>query len=231
MKSKTGFLFYPIVIMGFVLILNSSCKKDNYNPPPYKLTDIDGNVYDSVIIGTQVWMLQNLKVTKYNTDAPIALVTDDMAWNNLSSPAYCWYNNDETANKNPYGALYNWWAVYTGILCPTGWHVPSEGEWITLINYLGGGYLAGGKLKETSTSHWLNPNTGATNESGFTALPGGSHNNNWGHSNMGDRGNWWTSTEYSSSEGCFYYMGYDFRDVYGYCITKSDGFSVRCLRN
>ena len=115
---------------------------------------------------------RNLKTTKYNDGTSIPNVTNDTSWSNLTTGAYCWYNND-VSYKNPYGALYNWYAVNTGKLAPKGWHVPSDAEWTTLITYLGGESIAGGKLKEAGTTHWLSPNTEATNSTGFSALPGG----------------------------------------------------------
>jgi uncharacterized protein (TIGR02145 family) len=137
------------------------------------MRDIDGNVYRTVTIGSQVWMAENLKTTRYNDGTEIPLVTEQPAWFHLNAPGYCWYNNDENANRAIYGALYNWYALNTGKLCPPGWHVPSDDEWAVLTAYLGGDAIAGGKMKEGGTTHWLNPNTGATNSSGFTALPAG----------------------------------------------------------
>ena len=160
--------------MGAFILLISSCSNNNIvNPAPTPLTatDIDGNVYHTVTIGTQIWMVENLKTTRYNDGSPIPFVTDSSSWSNLTTPGYCWYNND-TTNKNTYGALYNWFAVNTGKLAPTGWHVPTDDEWTTLTTYLGGESIAGGKLKETGTTHWRTPNAGATNEIGFTASSG-----------------------------------------------------------
>ena len=142
------------------------------------VVDIDGNVYHTVTIGTQVWMVENLKTTKYNDGTAIPLVTDSAAWDELTTPGYCWYNNDSATYKNPYGALYNWYAVSTGKLAPTGWHVPTDSEWAVLTTYVGNTYYggldsAGGALKSTDKTYWLSPNTGATNSSGFSALPGG----------------------------------------------------------
>ena len=142
-------------------------------PPLETITDIDGNVYHTVTIGTQVWMVENLKTTRLNDGTSIPMVTDNTTWNYLHSPGYCWYNNDPATYKNTYGALYNWLAVNTGKLAPVGWHVPSVEEWNTLVLWLGGTNIAGGKMKEKGNSHWNLPNTGATNESGFTGLPGG----------------------------------------------------------
>lgn len=217
--------------MGFVLILAISCKKDKNYPPAYKLTDIDGNVYDSVIIGTQVWMLQNLKVTKFNDGTPIPSTTDNDIWGNLLMPAYNWYNNDAPTYKNTYGALYNWYTIGIGNLCPTGWHVPSYDELNTLINFLGGKALAGGKLKETSTAHWSNPNTGANNESGFTSLPGGYRHETGPYGWIGTNGFWWSANENDATDAIMLYMEYDYGDAYLHYSSKKYGYSVRCLRN
>lgn len=140
--------------------------------------DIDGNTYKTILIGTQTWMAENLKTTRYNDGTTIPCVTDQELWNSQTTPAYCWYENDETNNKSTYGALYNWLVVDVNRnggknVCPTDWHVPSDSEWSTLTTYLGGELVAGTKLKEIGTIHWLSPNDDATNESGFTALPAG----------------------------------------------------------
>ena len=129
------------------------------------VNDVDGNTYNVVAIGTQVWMAENLKTTKYKNGTAIPLITDLTAWMSLTTPGYCWY--DAT-----YGALYNFYTLSTGSLCPTGWHIPSDAEWTTLTDYLGGETVAGGKLKETGTAHWTTPNSGATNAFGFKGLPG-----------------------------------------------------------
>jgi len=135
------------------------------------LSDIEGNSYKTIQIGTQVWMAENLKTAKYNDNTSIPLVTIGL-WGD-TNPAYSWYNNDP-ATKDTYGALYKWYTVATGKLCPTGWHVPSDVEWTTLTTFLGGEGVAGGRMKESGTGHWLTPNSDATNSSGFTALPVGS---------------------------------------------------------
>jgi len=193
--------------------------------------DIDGNVYKTVTIGTKVWMAENLKTTKYNDGTAIPLVADDKAWEALTTPAYCWYNNDATANKKTYGALYNWYTVNTKKLCPTGWHVPSDAEWTTLTTNLGGESVAGGKLKETSTTHWQSPNTGATNETGFTALPSGYRSSSGTYNYIGLNGYWWSSSEYSPPNAYSRSMNYYRSNVYRYSYYKQDGFSVRCLRD
>ena len=139
------------------------------------VTDIDGNVYNTVTIGTQAWMAENLKTTKLNDGTAMPLVTNNTAWSGASwespAPAYCWYNNDMATYKGTYGALYNWFSLDTASnggknVCPAGWHVPSYAEWTTLIDYLGGEGAAKGKLMETSTAHWSDPYPEATNETG-----------------------------------------------------------------
>jgi uncharacterized protein (TIGR02145 family) len=192
------------------------------------LTDIDGNVYSTVTIGTQTWMAENLKTTKYNDDTAVPNVTDETEWANLTTGAYCWYDNNASAYKATYGALYNWYAINTGKLCPTGWHVPSDAEWLTLENYLGGEDVAGGKLKEAGTTHWLSPNTGATNETGFTGLPGG-FRWDWGTEfwPIGQSGFWWLATEpyaWHLDTGGTIILGVDI-------LPEKIGASVRCLKN
>ena len=139
------------------------------------ITDIDNNSYSTVRIGNQLWMAENLKTTRLNDGTPIPELTSDTTlWNyRTKSPSYSWNGEDKDSYYEAYGRLYSWYAVNTGKLCPTGWHVPSDGEWTTMTDYLGGENAAGGKLKEAGTDHWLSPNTGATNEAGFIALPGG----------------------------------------------------------
>jgi uncharacterized protein (TIGR02145 family) len=195
------------------------------------VNDVDGNHYKTVLIGTQVWMAENLKTTKYNDGTAIPLVTDGAAWGALSTPGYCWYNNDAATYKATYGAMYNWYTVNMGKLCPTGWHVSTDAEWTTLTTYLGGTSIAGGKLKETGTAHWASPNTGATNESGFTALPGGYRYYNATYYSIGSNGAWWSSTEASTSSAWYRYVGCDYSYVYRDGSNKGCGFSVRCVRD
>jgi uncharacterized protein (TIGR02145 family) len=194
------------------------------------VTDFDGNTYNAIKIGTQVWMTENLKTTKYNDGTDIPLVTDETAWSNLTTPGYCLYANN-IDNFATYGVLYNWHTVNTGILCPTDWHVPSDAEWSVLISYLGGGSVAGGKLKEAGTAHWVTPNAGATNESGFTALPGGYRSYIGTFHYIGEYGVWWSATESNSDIGCNWAM-YNFSSIVDYGTpSKLYGFSVRCVRD
>ncbi len=193
--------------------------------------DADGNVYHTVTIGTQCWMVENLKTTKYNDGTAIPLVTDDTAWAGLTTPGYCWYNNDKLTYGNTYGALYNWYTVNTGKLCPAGWHIPSDAEWTTLTTFLGGESVAGGKMKEAGTTHWASLNTGANNSSGFTALPAGYRASDGTFSGIGDYGYWWSSTKRNTSNAWNRVLFYNFFGVERYNYPKQYGFSVRCVRD
>ena len=195
------------------------------------ILDIDGNVYVKITIGAESWLNKNLKVTRYNDGSPISNITDNSEWGSLSDGAYCWYNNDSSSSKDIYGALYNWHAVNTRKLCPAGWHVPTVSEWDALINFLKGEGMAGGKLKEIGTTHWTTPNTGATNESGFTALPSGNRYYDGAYYYIGGAGFWWSSTEFLSynaySRNIYFYIA----GVNRYGSAKNFGLSVRCLRD
>jgi uncharacterized protein (TIGR02145 family) len=195
------------------------------------LKDIDGNVYKTVTIGKQIWMAENLKTTKFNDGTLISLVSEDQAWGALTTPALSWYNRDEAANKNKYGALYNWYTVSTNKLCPKGWHVPSDAEWTTLTTFLGGESIAGGKLRETGITHWEKPNTGATNESGFTTLPGGYRNNHGAFANVGFFGFWWSATENFPTASWCRTMGCTGSDILRIFSLKKNGYSVRCIKD
>jgi len=199
---------------------------------PETFTDLDGNVYHAVVIGKQTWMVENLKTTKYRSGAAIPNVTANASWAALVSGAYCWRNNDASTYKATYGAIYNWYAVADSRnIAPVGWHVPTITEWNTLANYLGGITVAGAKLKESGTSHWSTPNAGATNSTGFTALPGGSRNSDGTFYNFGTYGIWWMSTEYSAKNAWYGFMYYNDSDSDNYNDLKFIGFSVRCIRD
>ena len=206
MKNNYKILISPFLIMGLLIMLTNSCtKSDDGNNT---VEDIDGNVYKTVTIGSQVWMAENLKTIKFNDGTAITLVAGNSAWEALITPGYCWYGNAEAANKDTYGALYNFHTVKTGKLCPSGWHVPTDADWTTLTTYLKGDSIAGSKLKETGTSHWQIPNTAATNETSFTALPAGYRNDSGVFSSIGQSGYWWTSTEISLVSGWNRTMSY-----------------------
>ena len=193
------------------------------------VTDIDGNVYNIITIGTQVWLVENLKVTHYRNGDSIPNVTDNTQWFSLNSGAYCDYNNDLN-HVSTYGRLYNWYAVNDNrCLAPAGWHVPSDAEWNILINYLGGFSVAGGALKETIL--WQSPNTGATNSSGFSALPGGYRDNSSNFYNIGNIASFWSSTAYSTSWAYYRSLSYDNAVVFHSNCYRIYGLSVRCVRD
>ncbi|HPI30692.1 MAG TPA: FISUMP domain-containing protein, partial [Bacteroidales bacterium] len=199
------------------------------NLPAQTVTDIDGNIYNIVTIGTQVWMKENLKVTKLNDESAIPLVSNETAWAYLTSPGFCWYANNDTTYGNIYGALYNWYAVNTAKLCPAGWHVPRDAEWTTLTNYLGGLSVAGGKLKEAGTEHWASPNTGATNETNFTALPGGSRTADGLFSAIGSFGIFWSTDTVSAAHAKTHALSFNNTDITNNINLKTQGVSVRCI--
>jgi len=190
-------------------------------------TDGDNNHYSTVKIDTQLWMAENLKTTKLNDGTEIPNVTNDAEWLALTTPGYCWYNNDAPTYKVTYGGLYNWHTVNTGKLCPTGWHVISEGEYWTLSNHLGSN--SGGKSKETGYTHWISPNTGATNESGFTGLPGGERYSDFRL--IGYMAFYWSKTEYSGTHAGVGFQYYNTGIMDGDYYKKVCGFSVRCLKD
>lgn len=212
-------------------------KKIFFNPSiTYdSLVDIDGNTYKTVIIGTQTWMAENLKVAKYNDGTNIKNIKDNEEWSKIKIGAFCDYHNIPSISIT-YGKLYNGFAVNTGKLCPTGWHVSTFAEWTTLINFLDGDSIAGGKLKETDTSHWQNINVGATNELGFTALPGGERYIDGQFVGIGRKdykwssiGSWWSPSEdYKNSS---HSIQNSYSSINAYFGEPNSGLSVRCVKN
>jgi uncharacterized protein (TIGR02145 family) len=190
----------------------------------------DGNEYNWVQIGDQVWMAENLAyLPSVNM---VADGSEDAAGSYYYVYGYDGTNVAEakaTDNYATYGVLYNWTAAMNA--CPDGWHLPSDAEWTELTDYLGGESVAGGKLKETGTTHWASPNTGATNETGFTALPGGYRTNNGTFGVIGYLGHWWSATEYNDTYAWYRLMYYNNSNVYRSYYYKEVGFSVRCLRD
>ena len=223
------------------------------------VTDKDDNAYNTVKIGNQWWMAENLKVTQYESGTAIDEITDNTTWANLgdnnTDKAFCYYNNNASGEADTYGALYTWAAAMDGNasstanpsgiqgVCPTGWHLPSDAEWKELEMQLGmsqadadasgnRGTDEGGKIKETGFAHWNSPNTGATNESGFTALAGGiRRHDNGSFVNFGDYGTWWMTTENSGVNAWYRSLGHDYAVVYRDHYNKSFGFSVRCVKD
>jgi len=230
-----------------ISILSIGCKKKDelvtapimFNPliTYGSMTDQDGNTYKTVTIGTQVWMAENLRTTKYQNNDPIQNVTDTINWRKLTTGAYCSYENDNR-NINAYGLLYNCYAVNDSRnLAPSGWHIATDAEWNILTTFLGGESIAGGKLKEIGTKHWSDPNSEATNEYGFTALPGGFRGNlSFAGVKMGNhdwyKGLWgiWWSPETSISEYGKYKLIW-FSSVTSSNLKKENGASVRCVKD
>jgi len=203
------------------------------------LTDYHNNrAYNTVQIYSQCWIAENLSSTKYNDGTDIPIVEDQTTWANLTEPAYCWYENNQAGYANNYGALYNWYTVNTGKLCPVGWHVPDQDEWYALRDYLGGWGDAGGKMKSTRTEpdphpRWNSPNEGADNSSGFTGLPGGWRNNEstgvfW---NLGESGEWWSSTDNAQTRPWSFSLHFSSSSLGSHYSYWQSGLSVRCVKD
>lgn len=197
------------------------------------ISDIDGNVYKTITLGTQTWMAENLRTSKLNDNTSISLVTGNTDWAALTTPGYCWYSNvaSNSAVAVACGALYNWHTVNTGNLCPTGWHIPTQEEYNTLVDYIGGADVAGGKLKENGTKNWYSPNTLATNLSGFTGLPCGVRNVDGTYIGIGNAGLFWTGTENSVTEGVGAGLLYNSGKYEDSNLDKKAGLSVRCIKD
>jgi uncharacterized protein (TIGR02145 family) len=216
-----------------------SCGTPNIHNPDLTygtMTDQQGNVYKTIVIGTQEWMAENLNTSIYRNGDPIPTNLDDATWSSTTSGAWAYFNND-ASYACPYGKLYNWYTcVDARQLCPTGWHVPTDAEWTVLTNYLGGESIAGGKMKttgtiEAATGLWYNPNAEATNSSGFSGAPGGFRFDYGAYNFIGYFGNWWSSSEDDTSYARGWYLDYSFGFAYSYIGDKQEGFSVRCLRD
>jgi uncharacterized protein (TIGR02145 family) len=249
MKNRFLQFFIAILVVLFFGFSTSCDNKNNdsssstLNIIGPNITDIDGNVYQSITNCGLTFTKQNLNVSKYTDGTPIPQVTDPTQWANLTTGAWCYYNNDP-ANGTTYGKLYNWYAV-AGIydtasaanpdlrkkLSPTGWHIPTDTEWTQLTDCLGGEFIAGGKMKAIGTLLWQSPNTDANNESGFSGLPGGYRVNGGTFGAIGGGGSWWSSSENGMTDAWTRFLGYNYVYAPNYSGTKSDGFSVRCLRD
>jgi uncharacterized protein (TIGR02145 family) len=206
------------------------------------VTDINGNNYSTIILGNgQEWMAENLRTNTYANGDTIPNVTGNPAWFQLTTGAWAHYQNN-ASYENPYGKLYNWYAVADPRnVCPTGWHVPTDAEWNTLVGYLDPAYVpgsfesqsgtAGGMMKSTGTQYWQAPNTGATNESGFSGLSGGTRGTSGGFSYLGNSGYWWSASEIGPENALDRYLYYGSADIFRNNPNKIDGLSVRCLRD
>ncbi|HRX30931.1 MAG: fibrobacter succinogenes major paralogous domain-containing protein [Bacteroidales bacterium] len=236
MRSTASFRIYSILLFVFFLF-TTSCSKDDssdsfvdYTGQVGTVTDADGNVYNTIGIGGQIWMAENLKVTHYRNGDPIDNVPDYTIWYVSYSGAYCDYNGDEGIS-NTYGKLYNWYAVTDSRgIAPDGWHVATNDEWTTLVTYLGGKDAVGIKLKEEGTTHWASPNANASNSSGFSALPGGQRINMGYFFYLNESGYWWTSSSFSSF-GYYWGLSYDSDTITSYAGIKQMGLSVRCIKD
>lgn len=241
-------------IFVFLFLFSFSCKKHeeqkNYietEPLINTIRDIDGNVYHTVKIGNQVWMVENLRTTSFRNGEPITLVLNNNQWANIYAGAYCYYGND-TSNIRLYGNLYNWTAINDSRkLAPVGWHVASAYDWNKLAKFLDsevsdtisiGGYnslIAGGKLKVVGTNNWNIPNTGATNEIGFTALPGGYRTADGLYTGIKVSGCWWTSSEFpfinGSSDAINQVLFYNNTYIGTYNSSYYTGYAVRCVKD
>ena len=232
MKLKS-FKIITVFLLGFCLVSYAQVV-DVKNST---VTDIDGNVYATIKIGKQVWTVENLRTTKLNDGTPIPLVTVGTDWNDLKTPGYCYYNNVINADHlKQYGALYNWYAVNTKMLAPKGWHVPSEAEWQIMIDFLGGNEVAGGKMKakgtiENKNGLWSQPNTAATNESGFSAYPnGGRFYVDYG--NIDYLAYFWTSSKIDKDYSWGFNLHFKTSEIYpDQYAFKYNGYSVRCVRD
>jgi uncharacterized protein (TIGR02145 family) len=236
---KRDYLVTTSLVGISLIVLLSSCYKREFNNPNDKkssvyncgesFTDLrDGITYQTVIIGGQCWMKENLKYLPNVTSSS----------NGSSTSAYYYVYGYQgtsvmeakaTTNYQIYGVLYNWTAALN--TCPQGWHLPSDGEWTVLTDYLGGSTVAGGKMKTTGTTNWYSPNTGATNSSGFSALPGGYRNGYGGYNFISYDGMWWSATDYSSTFSWLRYLNFDNANTSRGSINKELGFSVRCVRD
>lgn len=220
---------YSLLLVALLVLTCFGCRKEKTPGKTWALYDRDGNGYDTVKIGTQFWLKQNLNTSHYKNGDPIPEITSQSLWDGLTTGAWCWYNNDSATYAATYGKLYNWYAVNDPRgLAPEGWHIPSESEWLLLRNTLGGPVVAGGFLKEAGTGHWLSPNTDATNSSRFTGLPGGYRVGGFGA--LGISFCFWVSTTPPAIRNAATFYNIAQASLLN-SYAKTDGYSVRCIKN
>lgn len=241
-ELKRIYALIKIICILTCFIISCENPSDSSELETGTLTDIDGNVYQTVKIGNQWWMVENLKVTHYRNGDAIPNLTSDSEWGGISTGAYCAYDNDEN-NVNIYGYLYNWFTVDDDRnIAPEGWHVPTDEEWKELEMFLGmsrveadsagmRGIDIGGKLKETGTTHWNRPNNGATNESLFTARPGGRRGGVGFFFWLGEGAYFWSSTEYNNAEAWYRRLDNYLSDIWRETYEKNYGLSIRLVRD
>ena len=229
-----------ITIFSITFIILQSCSSgdsdNNTNTNTTSVSDVDGNVYQTVTICNQTWTKSNLNVSRYRNGDVIPQVTNGSQWATLTTGAWCYYANT-TSNGTTYGKLYNWYAVNDPRgLAPLGYHIPTDAEWTQLVDCLGGSTVAGGKMKSTGTIQagnglWQSPNTMATNESGFTGLPGGWCDISGTFTSISNDGRWWSSSEYNPADTWGRDLSHGTTTVSSYYFNKSYGYSVRCIKN
>lgn len=236
MRKTNKILNSPLIVILVLVLVIVSCEKLDTRPAPIivEVTDIDGNDYNVVRIHGQYWMKENLKVTRYNNGDSIGTTTPaTKEITNEIDPKYQWPAYGDEKNVETFGRIYTWYAASDSRkLCPTGWHIPSQTEWAVLAYFFGGIDSAGGKLKEVGTSHWNYPNTGATNESGFSAIPGGYRNPNGVFTGKPGRYDvWWSSTQTSATKALHWGVGYIYSYFYNIEEFKSQAIAVRCIKD
>lgn len=223
MKNSSTYLI-SILFIGTTYLLSGQT-------PGNGVTDIDGNYYKTVIIGSQEWMAENLKVSRYVNGEPIIHKADVSAWVEDTYGAWCYYNNDSLHNDK-YGKLYNWFVVNHNYgPCPRGWKIPSEAEWETLVNFLGGTWAAGGKVKEIGFDHWNEPNNGATNSSGLTALPSGMRDFDGTFADINSYGYFWSTWQDHPTTRHRWELRYYQTILAPFGIATGDGYSCRCIKS
>ena len=244
MKTPTTTLIlFKITILNLLILLTTGCASVNEPTFGDTVTDVDGNVYHTVTIGTQTWMIENLCTTRLNDSTIIPVINDSATWRNMESMGYCWYNNNDSVPKaKKYGALYNWYTVATGKLAPKGWHIPTKEDWLILEkNAAAYNYISGSLAKILAAkTNWQTSTVGATiganlsknNSSGFEALPGGFRNDSTSYfSKTGTQGVWWTSTIYNSKSAWCLSLTYNLSYTERSYKALQSGFSVRCIKD
>ena len=225
-----------LLVTGVILATTSGCEEtgapDFVPAPGETVTDIDSNVYHTIRISSQTWLVENLKTTRYRNGDPVTNIPDSELWAKTESDAWCNYDSD-AMNADTYGRLYNWNAAMDKRqICPEGWHVPTDEDWWRLMNNVGGSVAnTGGRMKETGTKHWKSPNKGATDSFGFKALPGGVCGDTIFFSLLGQQGVWWTATDYDSVNARVWGLRFDQESANPGGWPKRNGASIRCVRD
>lgn len=242
MKSSSTFVASKYLSLVLLIISLNSCEVNksgetpDYTGQTDAITDIDGNQYKTIGIGSQIWMQENLAVTHLADGARITLLENYSDWRNknLNTAAYCWYDNDSANNKSIYGGLYNFYAVKTGLLCPTGWHVPSQNDWSTLVDFLGGKDIGGGKLIDFESKYWIDPIHYVANNLKFLALPGGYRRPESGEFMGKGLSAWWWANRTSmedDSKALTISVSKDEISLSQNYIYKNGGASIRCIKD